>query len=297
MSIKSVAIGMAVCLFTAPSFANLSTIDAQTNQSIKLAEGFYEDVLVYRNLNNFGKYVGDTYIQHATAYGDGPAELIKAVAGELTADPGVKVDIYRTIAEGPYVAIHSVWTTSDGAEYVYVDIWREENGMLVEHWDHYQQVPEKSENKNTMYQGPDANIYDATQDIERNRGRAIAVLKSFDNPADTSALKKYISSETYIQHNPEVPNGRKALVGYLDYLNSNGTKLKTEIAKTIAMGDMVLVHSKQTDLGKKGDLGVGYIDIFRFNSEGKIVEHWDIAEAQTGESANENDVFGYPSQR
>jgi predicted SnoaL-like aldol condensation-catalyzing enzyme len=63
------------------------------------------------------------------------------------------------------------------------------------------------------------------------------------------------------------------------------------------MGDMVLVHSKQTDLGKKGDLGVGYIDIFRFNSEGKIVEHWDIAETQTGESANENDVFGYPSQR
>lgn len=296
MSIKSAAIGITIGLLATPSFANLSTIDAQTSQSIKVAEGFYEDVLVYRNLNNFSKYVGDTYIQHATAYGDGPAELMKAVASELTADPGVQVDIYRTIAEGPYVAIHSVWTTSEGAEYVYVDIWREENGMLVEHWDHYQQVPKKSVNNNTMYQGPDANIYDATQDIERNRKRAIAVLKSFDNPSDTSAVKRYVSSNKYIQHNPEVANGRDSLIGYLDYLSHSDVKIKTEIAKTIAMGDMVLVHSKQTDLNRKGDLGTGYMDIFRFNSEGKIVEHWDIIEPQTGKSANNNDVFGYPNK-
>ncbi|MGR5558807.1 nuclear transport factor 2 family protein [Vibrio fortis] len=294
MSFKSTAIGIAACLFATSSFANLSTIDAQTSNSIKVAEGFYQDVLAYRNLNNFGKYIGDTYIQHATAYGDGPVELIKAVAGELTADPDVKVDLYRTIAEGPYVAIHSVWTTSDGAEYVYVDIWREENGLLVEHWDHYQQVPKQSANKNTMYQGPGANIYDSTQDIERNRERAIAVLKSFDKPSDNSAVKKYVSDETYIQHNPKVPDGKEAFLGYLDNLNSNGTRLKTDIAKTIAMGDMVLVHSKQTNLAKKEDLGVGYIDIFRFNNEGIIAEHWDITEPQTGKSANNNDVFGYP---
>jgi predicted SnoaL-like aldol condensation-catalyzing enzyme len=61
------------------------------------------------------------------------------------------------------------------------------------------------------------------------------------------------------------------------------------------MGDMVLVHSKQTDLNKEGDLGIGYMDIFRFDDNGQIVEHWDIAEAQTGESANDNDVFGYPN--
>ena len=62
------------------------------------------------------------------------------------------------------------------------------------------------------------------------------------------------------------------------------------------MGDMVLVHSKQTNLDKKDDLGIGYIDIFRFDSEGLIVEHWDITEPQTGKSANNNDVFGYPSK-
>ena len=124
MSIKSAAIGFAMCLLAAPSFADLSTIDKQTSNAIKLAEGFYQDVLMYRNLNNFEKYIGDTYIQHAPAYGDGPVELMKAIAGELTSDPNVNIDIYRTIAEGPYVAIHSVWTASDKSQYVYVDIWR-----------------------------------------------------------------------------------------------------------------------------------------------------------------------------
>ncbi|WP_114786051.1 nuclear transport factor 2 family protein [Vibrio tetraodonis] len=294
MSIKSAAIGFAMCLLAAPSFADLSTIDKQTSNAIKLAEGFYQDVLMYRNLNNFEKYIGDTYIQHAPAYGDGPVELMKAIAGELTSDPNVNIDIYRTIAEGPYVAIHSVWTASDKSQYVYVDIWREENGKLVEHWDHYQKVPALSANKNTMYQGPEVNIYDSTQDIERNRKRAISIIKSFDNPANKIAVKKYVSDETYIQHNPEVPDGKDALLDYLDYLHKNDAKYSTQIAKTIAMGDMVLVHSKQIDLNKKGDFGTGYIDIFRFNHDGLIVEHWDVVETQTGKSKNKNSVFSYP---
>lgn len=281
-----------VMVLSTPLHADKLSIDAQTQASIKLAEGFYRDVLVYRNLNNFGKYIGDTYVQHATAYGDGPVELIKAVAGELTADPDVQVDLYRVLAEGPYVAIHSVWTGSNGDQYVYVDVWRAEDGKLVEHWDHYQQVLESAANENTMFQGPNADVF-SDQNIEQNRERAIAVLKSFENPSDLSAVEAYISSENYIQHNPSVPDGRDALAEYLTGLAADNVRLKTEIAKTIAMGDMVLVLSKQTNLDIEGDLGIGFFDIFRFDDNGFIVEHWDIEEAQTGESANTNGVFEY----
>ncbi|WP_120499493.1 nuclear transport factor 2 family protein [Roseovarius sp. EL26] len=292
-TLQAAATGILLVL-SIPALADMRTIDAETQTSIKLAEGFYEDVLVYRNLNNFNKYIGDVYTQHATAYGDGPVALIKAVAGELTADPDVQVDLYRTIAEGPYVAIHSVWTTSGGEQYVYVDIWRAENGQLVEHWDHYQQVPGDAANANTMFQGPAADIY-SSQDSEQNRERAIAVLKTFDNPSDTSAVENFVSAETYIQHNPYVPDGRAPFLGYLKELSDNDVRLKTDIAKTIAMGDFVLVHSKQTKLDADGDLDTGYMDIFRFNDEGLIVEHWDVEEVQTGQSANSNDVFGYPN--
>ena len=37
-----------------------------------------------------------------------------------------------------------------------------------------------------------------------------------------------------------------------------------EIAKTIAMGDMVWSIQNKIDLNKKDDLGTGYIDIFRW---------------------------------
>lgn len=284
-------IGMAL-VFSSATYASMKTIDTQTQASIETAQGFYNDVLLYRNLNNFSRYVGDTYLQHAPAYGDGPGELLAAVAGELTNDPGIKIEILRTIAEGPYVAIHSAWTTSTGETYVYVDIWRVEDGKLVEHWDHYQQAPEKSANTNTMYQGPEADIY-SKQNKTKNRKRALAVLATFNNPSDTSAVKKYIAKE-YIQHNPYIADGIESLIGYLNQLATDKVRLKTDIAKTIVMGDMVLVHSRQKNLDVKNDLGTGYMDIFRFNDAGLIVEHWDIEEKIGGESKNTNDIFGYP---
>lgn len=81
--------------------------------------------------------------------------MIGAVSAELTNDPSVQIRLHRTIAEGPYVAIHSVWSAG-GEDYVYVDIWRVENGKLVEHWDHKQTALKKP--ANTMFNGPDADI-------------------------------------------------------------------------------------------------------------------------------------------
>lgn len=123
----------------------------------------------------------------------------------------------------------------------------------------------------------------------------MAVLASFDNPSDLTAVNDFVA-EDMIQHNPWVVDGRGGLAGYLTELATTGTKLQTTIAKTIAMGDMVLVHSRQIDLGKAGDLGTGYIDIFRFNDAGQIAEHWDISEAVPETSNNKNDIFGYPAK-
>lgn len=57
---------------------------------------------------------------------------------------------------------------------------------------------------------------------------------------------------------------------------------------------MVMVHSKTIDPTNSKDLGTGVIDIFRFDKEGKIAEHWDIIEQLTGKSLNKNYSFSYP---
>ena len=56
------------------------------------------------------------------------------------------------MAEGDLVALHTHQTWPENDEYVTMDFFRfDEAGKIVEHWDSMQQIPEKSENGNTMY--------------------------------------------------------------------------------------------------------------------------------------------------
>ena len=286
---------LSLLAFCQPSFAldYEKSIAPNTQKSMDVATGFYEDTLKYRNLDNIERYIGAKYIQHAPLYGDGTDQLLKALENELNENPDVNITIHRTIAEDNYVAIHSTWDYGTNI-YVYVDIWRVEDGKLVEHWDHSQVAPKEAVNSNTLYLGPDVNIY-IEQDTTRNTERALAVIASFDNLSDLSAAEEFLTEE-YIQHNPEVADGKQAFIELLKYLDGKNIKLKTSVFKTITMGDMVLVHSMQVDLNNESDRGTGFIDIFRFDQNGLIAEHWDITEAIPEKSKNNNGIFTYPAQ-
>ena len=270
--------------------AETQTIKPIEKTAAQIARSFYQDVCVNKDITKFDTYVATKYDQYATGYQDGAEALRK----ELTAaskNKNSKVTILRVIGEGNYAALHSLWQEG-GQQYLYVDIWRVEDGKLMAHWDQTQQPIENPLNKNTMYLGPDINL-NSTQNLEQNRTRAIAVLKTFDNVNDLSAVENYVS-EQYIQHNPTLKDGKAALLDLFKTLQKSKFKNSTTIAKTIAQGDMVVVHSKTIDPTNSKDLGTGVIDIFRFDKEGKIAEHWDIIEELTGKSLNKNYSFSYP---
>ena len=64
----------------------------------------------------------------------------------------MRIDIKRLVAEGDLVVTHShlVREPGDRGQAV-VDIFRLENGKIVEHWDVLQDVPEQAANTNTMF--------------------------------------------------------------------------------------------------------------------------------------------------
>jgi predicted SnoaL-like aldol condensation-catalyzing enzyme len=98
------------------------------------------------------RYAGPGYRQHNPEVGDGPEAFIGFVAGFTRAFPQLHLHIQRVIAEGPYVVLH-VWaktTPSDRGKAV-VDIFRLQDGRVVEHWDVLQDIPERSANQNTMF--------------------------------------------------------------------------------------------------------------------------------------------------
>ena len=79
--------------------------------------------------------------------------LRKFVAWMRANHPDAHGEIKRVFADGDYVILHSQWrglTDSARGEAV-VDIYRLEDGKVVEHWDVIQPIPETAANKNTMF--------------------------------------------------------------------------------------------------------------------------------------------------
>ena len=98
------------------------------------------------------KYLGPHYRQHNPGAADGPEPFIAFVKQFAQTYPDFRMESKRIIAEGNYVVLHSHLIPKPGDRgMAVVDIFRLENGKIVEHWDVVQEVPETSANNNTMF--------------------------------------------------------------------------------------------------------------------------------------------------
>ena len=107
-------------------------------------------------LGNPGKavelYVGDEYIQHNPLVGEGKQPFIDYFNRMGTEYPNKSIEFVRAIAEGNLVALHTHQTWPGNIEYVTMDFFRfDSNAKIVEHWDAMQEIPDHTENGNTMY--------------------------------------------------------------------------------------------------------------------------------------------------
>jgi predicted SnoaL-like aldol condensation-catalyzing enzyme len=118
----------------------------------KLVLAFYEQIIGRKNLDGALKYMGATYRQHAPYAADGHDGLRAWLAGFKQAFPNHRYEVKRVLAEGDYVMLHlhGMCGPNPHGESV-VDIFRVENGNVVEHWDIIQAIPETADNANSMF--------------------------------------------------------------------------------------------------------------------------------------------------
>jgi predicted SnoaL-like aldol condensation-catalyzing enzyme len=117
---------------------------AQLERNKEIAVAFLEMVLnEHKVAEAFERYSVPGYINHNPYAADGAQAAIDFFAPFFEQTPTYRIDIKRVIAEGDLVAIHNHATMNpDDRGRAVVDIFRLEDGRVVEHWDVVQDIPE-----------------------------------------------------------------------------------------------------------------------------------------------------------
>lgn len=123
--------------------------------------------------------------------------------------------------------------------------------------------------------------------LEQNKANAIAFYKMAYQGNPKEAVDKYIGDD-YIQHNPDVANGTQGFIDYFERMQNEYPEKRIEFVRAVAEGDLVALHTHQTWPGNDQYVTM---DFFRFDGNGKIVEHWDSIQQIPETSANPNTMY------
>lgn len=228
------------------------------------------------------------YIQHNLAVGDG----LVGLGAVLRALPkgSAKVNTVRVFQDGNCVVAHSDYNFFGPK--VGFDIFRFEEGKVVEHWDNLQEKPSKpNPSGHTMLDGPTA-VMD-TDKTKANKTLVNAFVSDILLGGKYDKLPTYIDSANYTQHNPAIADGLDGLSNALAAMAKAGVTMRYDrVHKVLGEGNFVLTVSEGEFAGKHS----AFYDLFRV-AGGKIVEHWDVIETIPPQSEwkNTNGKFGFCS--
>lgn len=208
------------------------------------------------------------YIQHNLTVKDGIAGFAEVLSH--LPKGSAKVDVKRVFKDGDFVFTHTKYNFFGPK--VGFDIFRFEDGKIVEHWDNLQALVEKTASGRTQYDGPSE-----IKDLDKTEENKTLVNNFLDDVLFGKAPNKiteYISTEQYDQHNPYVKDGLEGLGEAIKYLTSqNDMFIYKKTHKILGEGNFVLTVSEGSWHGKPHS----FYDLFRVEN-GKIVEHWDTIE-------------------
>jgi predicted SnoaL-like aldol condensation-catalyzing enzyme len=125
-------------------------------------------------------------------------------------------------------------------------------------------------------------------DPQANKENAIAFYDMMFNKCEPRAAIEQFAGDDYIQHNPHVADGKEAFIAYFERMAVEYPGKVTHFKRAIAEDNMVVLHCHQIWPGSDDYAG---IDIFRFDDNGKIVEHWDVLQVISEASENANGLF------
>ncbi|OYR18533.1 snoaL-like domain protein [Brucella rhizosphaerae] len=131
---------------------------------------------------------------------------------------------------------------------------------------------------------------ETTRDIAKEESNRSVVLEFYDGVFNKHEVEKYseVIVDQYIQHNPNVPDGKEAFVSFFTQRFKDNPEATSRIVRSATDGDLVFIHVNSKE--NANDPGVAIVDIFRVDN-GKIVEHWDVIQKVPDSASNKNTMF------
>lgn len=194
-----------------------------------------------------------------------------------------RVEIVRVFQDGDIVFAHTDYDFN--VVEVGFEVFRFEDGLVVEHWDNLQLKPASpNPSGHTMLDGTTA-----VADLEKT-GENRALVRSFVDQVLVNGrlgeLDRFVDSDDFVEHNPDMADGIASL---REELSRNGRGRKYgRIHHLFAEGNFALSVVEGSLKGEH----VSFYDLFRI-ANGKIVEHWDTVDEvpPRSEWVNDNGKF------
>ncbi|WP_244373401.1 nuclear transport factor 2 family protein [Streptomyces griseorubiginosus] len=257
----------------------------------KIVTRFYEELFSHGNKEVIDELVGTTYINHNPQGVDGPEGIKNFITFFRETFPERTKTTHRVLAEDDLVLLHTESAPAPGATpSVVVDIYRVEDGKIVEHWDVIQEVPGTVVGGHDLFttiSEPAVSHPDPDADTAESKKVVTAVFHGLAVEKDPTVFERY-AVDSFIEHNPQHADGVAAATELFTGLFAGNPEVSIDVKRVIAEGDYVAVHHHLKL--KPADRGFACIEFFRVR-EGKIVEHWDAVQAVPETSANDNTMF------
>ena len=229
------------------------------------------------------KYFDPGYIQHNPDVPNG-SEGLKGLIAMLGQSGNFKADFARVIADDDIVAFHGRYEGFGEKPMIAFDVFRLENGKIVEHWDNLTVEAKPNPSGRTQIDG-ETEITDLDK-TEENKAKVLDFLTRGLVKGEELDFTQYINPEKYIQHNSMVGDGLMTFGKFLHDLEAKGVHLKySKVHKIIGEGNFVLTMSE----GTFGDQHDAFYDLFRLE-DGLIVEHWDVIAPMPTKDAKHNEA-------
>lgn len=244
-------------------------------------------VFADKNAIDIDAHFSEPYIQHNQSVPTGLAAFKGLVDQAVVQNPAFNYDPIRVIIDGDIGIVHGLYTGFGPAPLVAFDVFRVENGRVVEHWDNLAPVAEPNASGRTQTDGA-TEVTDLDQ-TEANKSLVRSFMTEVLIGGDFARLPEFFDGDNYLQHNSNIADGLSGLSAGLQALADAGVQMRIETLHFLhGEGNFVLAMSEGDISGQP----TAFYDLFRVEN-GKIAEHWDVISPilPDAEAANTNGKF------